>query len=303
MIEPTGNENESFREFIYQLLALSRLRPVFLDRLTTPHCMKVYRQVFTHISIDPENNYEFFEILGDVTLNKSIVWYIKDRFPQLQNAQGVKVIARLRINLVSKKHFAHLADKLGFHRFIRATDEFHRQKSMCLLEDTFEAFFGATEWLCDHHLSPGSGYGICFRIIQTILDQEPMSLRYEDLYDPITRLKETFDYYRTQFVGRVCPYIWGTMKFETSRTDTNQYIVRLVQLHHHHPNSTSSSAVIVANHEKKDPRSHTRQVIGTTITPYVDDGKYEVCTQFLDFLEQKGFKRPIPDYYESLLLK
>jgi hypothetical protein len=272
-----GNE---FKEFICQLLALSNLKKKYINQLVTEENMRIYQSVFTHISKDPDNNYEFYEILGDVTLNKAIVWYIKERFPFLHNAAGVKIIARLRINMVSKKHFSAISEKLGFAKYIQAEDEYHETKQQSLLEDVFEAFFGATEFLLDKIVSPGAGYGICFRLIKTILDQEPISLRYEDLYDPITRLKETFDFFRPNTPGRECPYIWGTMKFENTKQEDGTQLVRLFQV---------------------DPsRSYHREILGTINSPLLDEGKHVLCTNYLRFLEEKGFKRPIPEYYASI---
>jgi len=90
--------------------------------------MALYGKAFTHVSIHTENNYEFFEILGDATCNKAIVWYIQERFPVLRNTAGVKVIARLRINLVSKKKFSVLAEKLGFGDFISCEKEIKERR-------------------------------------------------------------------------------------------------------------------------------------------------------------------------------
>mgnify|MGYP001335382811 CR=1 FL=1 len=150
-----GKRGQPFKLFIKQLLNRSHLKKKYIDILTNEDSMKLYVDAFTHISIDSDRNYEYLEILGDVTCNKSIVWYIKERFPQLQNSEGVKVIARLRINLVSKKNFAMIAERLGFIDFISCEKEIKEQKGKSLLEDVFEAFFEATELLIDNMLCSG----------------------------------------------------------------------------------------------------------------------------------------------------
>ena len=220
MISPSekiyGLRGAVFQSFVQGLLKKSGLKKKYVEAMTDPTGMALYSRAFTHQSIHSEQNYEFLEILGDVTCNKIVVWYIKDRFPVLQNTAGVKVIARLRINLVSKKNFSLLAEKLGFDDFISCEKEIKEQKGKALLEDTFEAFFGATEMLLDSLVHPGAGYGICFKILKSIFDELPISLKYEDLYDPITRLKETFDFYRSNLPGRQCPLLWGSMLFENT---------------------------------------------------------------------------------------
>lgn len=269
-----------FKKFISDLLQLSHLKKKYIEILINDENLETYKKVFTHISIDPENNYEFFEILGDVTLNKSIVWYLKDRFPNLQNASGVKIIARLRINLVSKKNFSTIAEKLGFGKFIRADQEFIDNKMPSLLEDVFEAFFGATEFLIDSIVCHGAGYGICFKLIKAILDQEPISLKYEDLYDPITRLKETFDHFKPNIPGRSCPHIWGSMRFENVKQEDGNQFVKLIQF---------------------NIQNKKNVVIGTSLAPLLDEAKQNVCLKYLEFLHSQGYKRPIPEYYQTIV--
>ena len=273
-----GDRGEKFTKFIQNLLARSNLKRKYIEKLTEPESLELYSDAFTHISIDPDRNYEYLEILGDVTCNKSIVWYIKERFPQLQNSDGVKVIARLRINLVSKKNFACLAEKLGFIDYISCEKEIKEQKGKSLLEDVFEAFFGATEMLIDKNIGGGAGYGICFRILKSILDDLPISLKYEDLYDPITRLKETFDFYRQQTPGRQCSMIWGNMAWENTKTERGQ----VVHLYQH------------------DKISNRRKLLISTEAPLLDDAKQLAASKYLQILNDHGFKRPVPEYYAKI---
>ena len=157
--------------------------------------MDLYTQAYTHPSVDPENNYESLEILGDSVINQCIVWYLYRRFPKLNHPLGVKVIARLKINLVSKQQFFEIARDLGMWDFIRADAETRQTKMKPTLEDVLEAFFGATGLLLDQ-VKMGLGNVVSYKIIKTLLDRIDISLRYEDLYDPITRLKETIDFYK-----------------------------------------------------------------------------------------------------------
>lgn len=273
-----GKRDASFTDFIISLLKKSNLKSSYISHLTNDVNIKTYENAFTHISIDPIHNYEYLEILGDVTCNKSIVWYIKERFPELQNSEGVKVIARLRINLVSKKNFSTIAENLGFQNFISYEKEIKESKEKSILEDVFEAFFGATELLIDNLLGVGTGYSVCFRILKSILDEISISLKYEDLYDPITRLKETFDYYKQQLPGRQCPLIWGNLSYENVKSE-NKQTVYLYQL------------------DKKLNKKFTMTV---TEAPLLDEAKQMAALNVLSHLKENGYQRPIPDYYLSL---
>lgn len=196
----TGSRGSDFVDLISGLLSRGKLKPKYISLLTNEESMKAYSTAFTAYSFDPINNYERFEQLGDVTANKFIVWYAYKRFPQLDCTEGVKVVARLRINYGATKIFSSIGEELGFWPFISAeingTDhnkKYRNRHMKQLLEDVFEAFIGCTEWLLDKAFRTGVGYAIVYDILLDIFDNRHMSIAYEDLYDSKTRLKETFD--------------------------------------------------------------------------------------------------------------
>ena len=266
-------EPSAFHSFLQNLLKRSHLKQKYIDQMLSPTYLHIYEDAFTHPSINPDRNYEFLEILGDVTCNKIIVWYIKERFPFLCNTEGVKVIARLRINLVSKKNFSGLSEKLGFEPFITCDAEIRQQRIKSILEDVFEAFFGATELIIDRIMSPGAGYGICLRLFSAILDDIDISLRYEDLYDPITRLKETFDFFRSS------NHLWGNMVFENMREEKGQ-VVHLYQV---------------------DKVSNRKKLLSVGKAPVLDEAKQQAALIALQIMEKHGLKKPVAPYYTSLL--
>lgn len=213
MVEETqtiylGSRDNDFKTFIQCLLKKGQLKPKYIDILTDSKSMLEYGAAFTAVTADSINNYERYEQLGDLSANKFIVSYAYNRFPQIDCTQGVKIAARLRILYGSKNSFAPIADKLGFWPYISCQEDGPKEKGTekrkkyrnndkkALLEDTLESFIGCTENLLDKRYRPGVGYGIVYTILSSIFDDIPMSLRYEDLFDAKTRLKETFDKYK-----------------------------------------------------------------------------------------------------------
>ena len=174
----------------------------YVGILTDEISMKAYRQAFTSSTINPSSNYEFFEQMGDVSANKFLVYYFYRRFPVLKCAQGVKVVARLKINYVSKDTFSRIAKQEGFWPYIQASEEWKDRRSKDLLEDVFEAFIGATEYLIDTRVKHGLGAVVIGEYLTKVFDREDISLRYTDLYDSKTRLKELFDKYGGE-LGRI----------------------------------------------------------------------------------------------------
>ena len=165
--------------------------------------MDAYMCAFTPETVDPQANYEFFEILGDASLNKSVTWYFQDRFPQLRCAGGVRYLARLKINTIAKDQLARWTCALGLAPFVRWGSGSASPPSpayplgthqMSVLEDVFEAMLGVTELRVDSLAGTrGPGYAAVYSLMAKLLDPTPFELTYEALWDPKTRLKELFD--------------------------------------------------------------------------------------------------------------
>jgi dsRNA-specific ribonuclease len=196
-----GIRGDKFKYFIKQVLSLANINEHFFNVLIDEEGLKLYDRVFTHSSADLCNNYEYLEFLGDTTLNKSIAWYLARRFDRFACSDGVQALTRLKINLISKRSFAGFAKRLSFWEFITASNEIRGTQMDKTLEDVFEAFFGATEVLIDSRIRQGAGYSVCYAIIANILDTMDISLRYEDLFDSKTRLKEVFDFFGVSKIG------------------------------------------------------------------------------------------------------
>ena len=78
------------------------------------------------------------------------------------------------------------------HKTFNQTIRYEKKK---LLEDTFEAFIGVTELMIDEKIRHNVGYAIVYEILHSVFETVNISLKYEDLYDAKTRLKELFDLY------------------------------------------------------------------------------------------------------------
>ena len=188
-----GNRGESFKCFISTLLKKCSVTTKYVKMLTDDDAMRVYGCAFTSEVVDPHNNYQVLEQVGDLAANKFINNYMYSRFPQLDCTAGVAVVARLRIKYGAKNSFAEIARNLGFWFFISATNDLSQRKMKPLLEEVLEAFIGATERILDRRKRIGVGYAIVYDILATIFDDMEISLKYEDLYDGKTRIKELFD--------------------------------------------------------------------------------------------------------------
>lgn len=209
-----GVRDQSFKNMITNVLKQSNIKDEYISMLLNKKNIKEYENVFTHISADSKNNYEIYEQLGDMTANKFIVWYAYKRFPCLKCVEGVKIVARLRINHGARASFQKIGENLNFWNYISASVEERSRKKKDLLEDCFEAFIGCTEYILDQEYMPGVGYNIVHSILKNIFDKIPMNLSYNKLYDSKTRLKELFDTYQEQ-IGS-----WKFIEEQRTKEDT-----------------------------------------------------------------------------------
>ena len=276
-----GLRGEPFRQMITNLLSRGKLKEKYLRLLIDDYGISKYEQAFTSASANSESNYEIFEQLGDVSANKFIVWYMYRRFPQLNCPLGVKVVARLRINYGARQTFSEIADNLGFWNFISASVEERGHKKKDLLEDCFESFIGVTEFLLDERMRPGVGYSIVYDILSSIFNEIDISLRYEDLYDAKTRLKELLDIHNDL----------GSLIYQDVRGDKLTVSTLFLV-------PTGSNKQFLAN---KQPRREWIR-IGQGTAAKQKDSQQNAAQQGLFTLNSQGYNRQVPEEYKKFCL-
>jgi dsRNA-specific ribonuclease len=278
-----GKRGQDFKNLIFNLLSNCKLKKHYIDLLTDDKSINIFENAFTSDTADLENNYEVYEQLGDITANKFIVWYMYRRFPQLNCTKGVKVVARLRINYGAKQSFANIADSLGFWDYISASEDERNHRKKALLEDTLEAFLGATERLIDDRIKEGVGYVVVYNLLKTIFDKIPISLKYEDLYDAKTRLKELFDFYPQETIGSI-EYISNKVLLEDKNNFNYTYIYLI-------------TGYTVINNKKVGGK---KEEIGLGTSALKADSEQKAALKALCTLNSRGFVKPIPEFYNQI---
>jgi dsRNA-specific ribonuclease len=286
-----GSRGTDFKTLIQTLLKKGNLKPKYINLLTDDQSMEIYNNAFTSSTANETNNYEIFEQLGDVTANKFIVWYMYRRFPQLNCTEGVKVIARLRINYGAKQSFFTIADNIGFWPFITASEEQRNKKRKSLLEDALESFIGATEFLIDTRIKQGVGYSIVYDILEKLFNDIPISLKYEDLYDAKTRLKELFDFYNKEASTNKI----GSLEYENiqAKLDDDKILttVKVYQVISSGKNKCYGCGAV------KD--STKKVLIGIGTAALQPDAQQNAAKNALETLQKYGYNKPIPEIYKT----
>ena len=296
MIEPEqeiyyGDRSQLFKNIISNVLKKSNIKSKYINVLLSAENIKKYEDVFTSSTVDPQNNYEIYEQLGDMTANKFIVCYSYQRFPVLKTTEGVKIVARLRINHGARASFQKIGEELNFWELITATVDERSRKKKDLLEDCFEAFIGCTELILDTTFLPGVGYHIVYNMLKSIFDDIPMHLSYNKLYDAKTRLKELFDTNHS---------VIGTWKFiEDPRTkDDTLCTSRVYQI----PTTCTNKQPIMQKDLSNDNRTINKPrpewlCIGEGVSCKKGDAQQKAAQNALITLENNGFKKVIHEHY------
>ena len=187
-------------EFIKRVFNKSKIDPKYMDVLTNPEALATYRIAFTSKTVDPDNNYELLEYMGDVEANAAVVWYFYEAYPQLRCTESINTLNRLKIVHVSSESFSQFADDLGFWPHIMYNERVAAEKPPlkksreALLEDVFEAFVGATQIILYNEFGlVGVCRQIIYNFIKPLFEAKTISFAPEDLYDAKTRLKELFE--------------------------------------------------------------------------------------------------------------
>ncbi|QIH04860.1 RNaseIII [Dasineura jujubifolia toursvirus 2a] len=182
--------------FISKILSMG-LKQDVIDKLLQTSLNR-FQAAFTTRNYDNQFNYEYFEQLGDLSINKFIVTYMSKKFPHLRSSQGVGVLATIRILYGSKDMLSSLSEKYGFDKFIRftSTEAVDKSKFKDILEDVFEAFFGALEYSIDNLYFNGMGYISVYNVLEKIFDSIDIKIDYKSLVDAKTRLNELKDEFK-----------------------------------------------------------------------------------------------------------
>jgi dsRNA-specific ribonuclease len=198
-----GKRGSEFKTLITDLLKKGEVSENNIDLLLDQEGLSMFSQAFTHYTVDPVNNYELLETLGDQTANKCVLWYFSKRFPQIFCPQGSDIITRLKIKYIDEESFGEISNKLGFWDYISMTNDVREYNNVPedkkdawkphkILEDVFESFCAVVEILLDKKFGCG-GYKACFYLISKIMDDMNISIDYLSLNNPVSILKETYD--------------------------------------------------------------------------------------------------------------
>ena len=107
-----------------------------------------------------------------------------------------------------------------------------------------------------------------------------ISLKYEDLYDAKTRLKELFDYFSK--VGTERPI--GKLIYENERVQVDeQHRIQKVWI----------------SREIQGPHGRQKQLMGEGNAALLPDAQQKAADVAIKFLNRHGYIKPVPEFYRT----
>jgi dsRNA-specific ribonuclease len=184
------------KQFVRDTLQRAGVENKVFSLFLTEENLAIFQEAFTHSSFDKKKNYEKLEHTGDTFVNLCTALYITKRFPEINNEAW---LSRIKFFLQGKQTLSKLSYENGFTDNIRMvnvefTDEYYKDEDlMSILEDVFEAFFGAVGTVADSTISTGAGLEICYKLLSYYFDTVRISITVDFLFDPVTLFKEIGD--------------------------------------------------------------------------------------------------------------
>ena len=121
----------------------------FVPKFLTPDAMKLWRLAFTTESIDPTQNSEDIEMLGDGLLDYCVVRHMYQRVPDIKKSQ----VNEMKSRWVNKPFLGTLSTQLGLVDHVATV-----KVTKHVREDVFESFIGAMIYIADDLVTPGLSY-------------------------------------------------------------------------------------------------------------------------------------------------
>jgi dsRNA-specific ribonuclease len=253
-----SENKQEFKSFFKQLLKTrGGMNDESIEKILDDDGLNHLKIAFTHSSFISEfENLELYEILGDVTVNKCIIWYIYRHIIDLKdNPKAVMLVDQLKKKYASKKTLSFFSKKLNFQRFIRWKElpyiENKSEKHIkyivlddSVYEDVFEAFCAALENIIDLKLCISVGYSVVYNIIASLMNEIQIETDISQLVDFKTQLKEINDIRKNKYGDRQVIY-------ESIKVNELKWKVKLTLtfLKHNSPIKQNSTQLLEKNDE------------------------------------------------------
>lgn len=195
-------KKESFRLYIIFLFQQANINQKHIDIILSVENISKIENALSYIFVSDTSD-EADEFFGNVLVDQFVCFYIRERFSHISN---VKILAQLKQNLLSDVLTKFFYDN-NLNQYL-CIEHFKGNKNVDISGKVIRVLCGS---LAQVIISSGFLKGVAIEIINNILkrffDRVEISTRYEDVFDPVTRLKELYDSlgwsFKNNFISRI----------------------------------------------------------------------------------------------------
>lgn len=196
--------DETIRTFVVQILTeRGGIQADVATDLMDDEACTLMRRAFTHRTMSMHDNYEVLETLGDTSFNKIVAFYMMRRFPELRTDPQANYKLTEAMKIYKSKTIAEkFSDTLGLPSLARyrecqirvnANETKIFKMDSKFKTDLFEAFLAGIEDLIDGKIHVHAGYAVVYNILQSLLDDIPMTINLDKIKSAKVLLKECID--------------------------------------------------------------------------------------------------------------
>ncbi len=184
----------------------------YVDYLLSDSCLPYFITAFTHTSADLNNNFLFLKTIGHVSCQKSLVWYLFRKYKSAFHGQKLYTILKntlsdaKKLGFIINNYFSSLFNYVSIEESYRNMLAVHQDMKEYekdeitierneLLQEIFEAIFGAVEFLLDKY-KLGTGNIIVYNWFVKLFDSyvtiETYGMNMDAMKDPKNKINDLF---------------------------------------------------------------------------------------------------------------
>lgn len=162
----TNYSDKELYKYLYELLSMF-LEKDKISALLNKESMKIWKKCFTHITYDPDYNYEALESVGDKVLSYTFKTMLYQKFPDITASE----LNNLDQHYMSTHLQSVVSAKMGLSNWLRVGGEVPKTSEK-IREDMYESFFGAIDTIMIKTYGLGYGVRVCMKFMEKIFDIE-----------------------------------------------------------------------------------------------------------------------------------
>lgn len=191
---------EGFHEFVENILKRIGIKPETREIFLTKKSLHDLRMSLVHASYDKYMNNNMYKFEGNSIMDLIIVDFLNLKFP---NIKSEKWLTNIKHNITSGNTFYNISKKLGLLEYSLCGDNLKEirkdegnfvscKDTKNVTESLVRPFVAALLNIADSEILRGVGYFIVFSLLFPLLSEENISVKFENVFDHKSRLKELF---------------------------------------------------------------------------------------------------------------